>query len=214
MNPDGSNATQLASNVQNLAWSPDGERIAYVAGPPTKELHIVGVDGSGDITVPGATPGGLAGLAWSPAGERIAFEGMRDVNGGDTRTVYVINTDGTGLRDIDAPLPGPESRATGEPTWSPDGRLIALSRYILYNDLDEEWILWVTDLAKGDAWRITTGGTIDDRPSWSPNGDQIVFLRYDGNSNDVYVVRYDGTDLRRLTNTPEREEEPQFWRRR
>jgi Tol biopolymer transport system component len=51
MNPDASNATQLASNVQNLAWSPDGERIAYVAGPPTKELHIVGVDGSGDITL-------------------------------------------------------------------------------------------------------------------------------------------------------------------
>ena len=214
MQSDGSGATQLASNVQNIAWSPDGARIAYVAGPPTPELHIVGVDGSGDITVPGAVPGGLAGLAWSPDGERIAFEGLLHLPGhGETTTVYVINTDGTGLRDIDASLPGPDSRAAHEPAWSPDGRLIVLSRHILYNALDEEWNLWITDLAKGDGWRITTGGTTDVRASWSPNGDQIAFLRAHDNSNDVYVVRYDGTGLRRITDTPEFEEEPQFWRR-
>jgi Periplasmic component of the Tol biopolymer transport system len=128
--------------------------------------------------------------------------------------VYVINTDGTGLRDIDASLPGPDGRAAHEPTWSPDGRLIALNRLMYFHTPDQEQNLWLTNVAKGDGWRITTGGTGDVRESWSPNGDQITFLRYDGNSNDVYVVRYDGTGLRQITDTPEREEEPQFWRRR
>jgi Tol biopolymer transport system component len=216
MNPDGSDARQVASDVTNIAWSPDGARIAYVRAPLPLELHIVNVDGGGDVAVPGATPGGFVGLAWSPDGGRIAFEGMRSTGGlSTTTTVYVINIDGTGLRDIDASLPGPDSRAAHEPTWSPDGRLIAFDRHLLYNASDRKWNLWVTDLAKGDAWSITTGGTGDVRPSWSPNGDQITFLRFNGYSNnDVYVVRYDGTGLRQITDTPETEEEPQFWRRR
>jgi hypothetical protein len=42
----------------------------------------------------------------------------------------------------------------------------------------------------------------------------IAFLRFDGSSSDVFVVSPDGTGLRQITDTPEREEEPQFWRRR
>jgi Tol biopolymer transport system component len=125
-----------------------------------------------------------------------------------------MNIDGTGLRDIDAPLPGPDSRAAHEPTWSPDGRLLAFDRHLFYDPIHVGWNLWVTDLAKGDAWSITTGGTGDVRASWSPNGDLITFLRFDGYSNDVYVVRYDGTGLHRITDTPEHEDEPQFWRRK
>jgi len=214
MNPDGSGATQLASDLSNIAWSPDGARIAYVSASAPVQLHIVDVDGSSDVIVPGATPDGFDGLAWSPDGKRIAFEGLRDmVDYGATTTVYVINTDGTGLRDIDASLPGPDTRAAHEPAWSPDGRLIALNRHIVYSAFNEEWNLWITDLAKGDGRRITTGGTGDVRASWSPNGDQIAFVRFNGDLNDVYVVRYDGTGLRQITDTPEREEEPQFWRR-
>jgi Tol biopolymer transport system component len=214
MNPDGSGATQLASDLGNIAWSPDGARIAYVGASAPVQLHIVDVDGSSDVIVPGAMPDGFDGLAWSPDGKRIAFEGLRDmVDYGATTTVYVINTDGTGLRDIDASLPGPDTRAAHEPAWSPDGRLIALNRHIVYAAFNEEWNLWVTDPATGDGRRITKGGTGDVRASWSPNGDRIAFVRFNDDLSDVYVVRYDGTGLRQITDTPEREEEPQFWRR-
>lgn len=85
----------------------------------------------------------------------------------------------------------------------------------MYINTPDQWQnLWITDPAKSDGWRVTTGRTDDVRESWSPNGDRIAFLRYDGNSNDVYVVRYDGTGLRQITDTPEREEDPQFWRRK
>src|SRR5207253_6085150 len=37
-------------------------------------------------------------------------------------------------------------------------------------------------------------------PSWSPDGQQIVFTGYDGGWSDLFVVRRDGGELRRLTN--------------
>jgi Tol biopolymer transport system component len=207
-NLDGSNPQQVAANATNVSWSPDGKRLAYISRNPPQQLRLVNVDGSGDVIVPGATPGGFQGLAWSPDGGRIAFEGMRD----GARTVYVINTDGTGLRDVEENLPGPGSgrRSSGEPTWSPDGKRLASHRFLIYGQTSQETKLWVVTLATGDARPITTGSGTDVRPDWSPTGELIAFLRFnDGEVPDVYVVRPDGSGLTRITDTPsERDEQP------
>jgi Tol biopolymer transport system component len=210
MNPDGSAATRLVSSVGNFAWSPDGSRIAYVQSTP-HEVHVIGADGRGDTVVPGTAAGGFQGLAWSPDGTRIAFEGIRQLSPGETRTVYVVNVDGSGLRDIDLTLPGPARRASGEPTWSPDGRKLSISRSFLNPDGTRDTQLWVVTLANGDARRITSGAGDAVRPAWSPAGGQIAFLRFLGATPDVFVVRPDGGGLRQITSTPEREEAPQYW---
>jgi hypothetical protein len=47
------------------------------------------------------------------------------------------------------------------------------------------------------------------QPGWSPNGKRIVVsmaLRGAGCQEDIFTVRADGTDLRRVTNTPDSEE--------
>ena len=210
MGLDGSDARHVAMGG-GARWSPDGTRLAYI-GSPGPELRIVNADGSADVVVPGAIPGGYGGIDWAPDGRRIAFEGMR----GGHRTIYVVNTDGSQLRDIDLTLPGPESRATGSPTWSPDGRKLAFSRHVAYDLTRHETRLWVATLATRDARSITTvtGSTTDVRPDWSPDGSQIAFLRFEGDKSDVFVVRPDGSGLRRITDTPTlREESPQWLRR-
>lgn len=209
MNADGSDARVVATGVYGMAWSRDGTRLAY-GHYPGPELRIVNADGSGDVVVPGAVPGGYSGIAWAPDGRRIAFEGMR----GASRTIYVVNVDGSGLRDIDLTLPGPEIRSSGEPTWSPDGRKIAFSRHVLFGTLEDATTIWVATLATREARSITTnGGLVDVRPAWSPDGSRIAFLRFRGDRSDVFVVRPNGTDERQITDTPDiREEYPQWVR--
>jgi Tol biopolymer transport system component len=42
----------------------------------------------------------------------------------------------------------------------------------------------------------------DNLPGWSPDGSRIVFTRKQGENFDIYTIRPDGTDLRRLTTFP------------
>ena len=65
--------------------------------------------------------GGYAGdAAWSPDGSRIAFVSPR---GGVDRDVFIVNADGTDLRQLTENNAGEFS-----PTWSPDGTRLAFDR--------------------------------------------------------------------------------------
>jgi Tol biopolymer transport system component len=77
MNADGSGARVLvddleADRIYGLAWSPDGERLAFGLG--SQGIYVVGADGSGlTLAIPdGAHP------FWSPDGTRIAFGKLLD----------------------------------------------------------------------------------------------------------------------------------------
>ena len=112
MNSDGSGVRvliddqeEMISHTENLAWSPDGSRLAfdalYMGG-----FWIVGVDGSGLTKVDGKD------VRWSPTGRQLAF---RSAGG-----IWVTNADGSGRR-----LVAPVGR---NPVWSPDGSRIAYER--------------------------------------------------------------------------------------
>ena len=47
--------------------------------------------------------------------------------------------------------------------------------------------------------RLTRDPAFDGYPSWSPDGRRIAFLRWHEGMADVYVMRADGTHVRRLT---------------
>ncbi len=89
--------------------------------------------------------------------------------------------------------------------WSPDGRRIAYM-----STRGGRMDLYLLDLTGGDLRRLTDGRGFNEWPSWSPDGLTIAFAstrdgitKPPGNGHlqrDLYTIRSDGTDLRRLTN--------------
>jgi dipeptidyl aminopeptidase/acylaminoacyl peptidase len=55
-----------------------------------------------------------------------------------------------------------------EPTWSPDGKMIAFSLF---------GSIWQADAGGGEARQISTSGSYHAHPVWSPRGDRIAFLK-------------------------------------
>jgi Tol biopolymer transport system component len=101
----------------------------------------------------------------------------------------------------------PVSLSARQPDWSPDGGLIAFSSHCA-NPQNEE--IWVQDIRAKHARQLTSNGTSyfdgshDFHPSWSPDGQAIVFERdsADFSSASIYVIRHDGTGGRKLFTLP------------
>lgn len=112
--------------------------------------------------------------AFSPDGTRLAFAAPNGSPSLGRWALTVVNTDGTGLRRVTAPLVG-----DFDPWWAPDGSAVVVSR-------DERGcfeafcrVLWVIGLnGQGDR-RLdsTTGGR---QPTWSPDGGQIAYAAPEG----------------------------------
>ena len=197
MNADGSAQRRLTRSGHTPAWSPDGRRIAFVI---TGKLYVVNADGSGHRTLtPRIGDGAANSLAWSPDGRKLLVlleHGSAPLCAICDR-VYVLNADGSGLRDLtrklggSQPGPGPAS----DPVWSPDGRKIA------FVQLNRRLGVYVVN-ADGSGMRNLTPkpmGAAYAAPAWSPDGRKIAFAgERDGNS-EIYLMNADGSGQRSLT---------------
>ena len=213
MNADGSGQQNLTRNVaqdNSAAWSPDGEKIAFVSDrdgkpeghfPPETDIHVMNADGSGQQNLT-RNPAGARNPVWSPDGRKIAFE--RVVGGvGRNRNIeiYVMNADGSGQRRLTS-----NPAFDGEPVWSPDGKSIAFASD--RNQLRYHNGVYVMNADGSGQRRLTRNPAFDDRsPVWSPDGRKIAFERVVGgvgnNQNiEIYVMNADGSDQRRLTSNP------------
>jgi Tol biopolymer transport system component len=122
---------------------------------------------------------------------RLAFTGVgRD---GIICAIELTDPHGSGLTRL---TPAPLSPR--QPDWSPDGRRIAFSTHCRNPQNEEIWLV----TAKGDELsRLTKNGNDyfsgphDYHPSWSPQGDAIVFERDapDFSSAGIFIMKPDGS---------------------
>ena len=198
---DGTGVRRLTTGFKP-AWSPDGERLAFVreAGR-NADVYVADADGRNARRLTRAR-GGDVTPAWSPDGTRIAFASNR----AGLYRIYTMAADGTDVRLVAA------KRQRGDsfvPAWSPDGRLIAFSSSAWTPENPELYSIRPNGTGLQRLTR-TSGGTEvlgdDSWPTWSPDGRRIAFTSNRTGNGEIWIMRSDGRDQRRIAGTGRRDD--------
>jgi Tol biopolymer transport system component len=148
-----------------------------------------GFDQIGEAGSLAGVDSGDTALSWTPDGRHLVVG-----RGENAATVlYRIDADGTHPRRLTS-----KDGAAEDPAVSPDGRRIVFAR-------DSDLYVMASDGSHPKP--LTHGDLVETGAAWSPDGNEIAFVRgYDPDAQEggLFVMRADGTRLRRLT----RGEEP------
>lgn len=119
---------QTTDSTAKASHSPDGRRIAYVAGSRTREIWISDADGGNRQRLTNLGSRVISPLSWSPDGRKILFHART----AGPAAIYVMDVDS---RKIDRLTDG--GADDNLPAWSRDGRSI----YFVSNRTGD-WAIW------------------------------------------------------------------------
>ncbi|MBC8352801.1 MAG: PD40 domain-containing protein [Planctomycetes bacterium] len=187
-----------------LRYSPDGSQITFSRHHRNSRgtnqilvgLRIMKADGTGDRPLLSEFDSKVQiqeHASWSPDGRRLAISGGGNDTGNSSKDTFVCDIDqdfqATNLRKLAA---GEGVTMGEEPCVSPDGK------YLAFVSVDET--LWTADAdGKNKTRVIQVDGQYCHQPEWSPDGEWIAFASDRDGNVEIYKVRWDGTDLARLT---------------
>jgi Tol biopolymer transport system component len=205
---NGSNRHALTGPTNQIltkaSWSPDGTKIIMDGGlqwldsntgasnfwPPdaTGNMYVMNADGTNMVQI---TNNNMfrCNPSWQPIPIRapytpgkILFE-RKDNLGGDG--ISVINSDGTG----ETKLTSSWHTFDYSPRWSADGSTIVFARGPA-RDYRDQGNIFTMNSDGSNVTQITTSSDARN-PSFSPDGNQIVFVRSAGN---IWKINSDGTN--------------------
>ena len=200
VNADGTGGKRLRPGWGHAApaWSPDGSLIlhtsrgVFVTDPLGRHRQRI----PGTAAIPSASRAARPPAAWSRDGKKVFFLG--EVNG--RTSVYVVNVDGTGRRDLTPGL------SVGVFAVSPDG-----TRLVVSVGTDTGWAVYVVN-ARGGGLRQVTDNTFDAAdPQWSPDGKRIMFVGRELGKKmetEIYVIDATGGEARNISRNPAPDRQP------
>lgn len=170
----------------------DNGIIAFTPSGSTSELRTIEENGSPGRSIP--IPDGIAwDHAWSPDGNSLAVV-VSPIDPNKPRSIWVMQGDGSNPRRVAS------AESVSGPSWSPDGNWIAFSSKdgaqtsirVVRPDGSEDRVLH----AEGAEGTFNIFSV-----HFSPDGTELLFDRGTDSGFDIFVMKTDGSDVRRVTTT-------------
>ena len=181
--------THMEEQLYAPEYSPDDSQIVFTRHIDAANQFIAVMNRDGSNVRNLTRAGDPRDPIWSPDGSQILY------TAGTTSAyqIYVMNTDGSEVKRITQ-----MSGLRGRSDWSTDDLIATYAGNV--DKHDREIYLINADQSPQ---KITNGGD-NLAPSFSPDGEWIAFMSYrdhfwDADGCEIYIMRKDGTDVRRLS---------------
>ncbi|WP_163557116.1 Tol-Pal system beta propeller repeat protein TolB [Halomonas sp. NO4] len=175
---DGHNSQQVLESrlpILSPAWSPDGQKLAYVSFETERPAIYVQDLATGQRVRVSSFDGLNSAPAWSPDGRRLAMSLSRD----GQPEIYVMTIADRSVERITN-----SSSIDTEPDWAPDGRSLLFT-----SDRSGGPQIYRHDLASGEQERLTFTGNYNARGRFAPDGEAIFLIHR--SSSGYQVARQD-----------------------
>lgn len=183
-------------------FSPDGSKIAFQSNRDgTWQIYVMSADGSGERKLTNG-PGGNYAPYFSPDGRTVVFVSDRDGN----YEIYSMKADGSEQQRLTN-----NPAKDGNPKISPDGTKIVFESSRAAPAGRDTGQVYIINMDGSGVEAITQGRARPDcgfshsdnnRPSFSPDGQSIVFQSHDSSTCglEVFVMDASGENRRQVTN--------------
>ena len=191
--------TRLTTNAADdvsPALSPDGSKVAYVSYRDLDgdaEVYVLTVADRSliritDNTVADADP------AWSSDGARLAFASDRD----GTFDIFEADADGSNVEKITVLSDGVANDRWPDFGYFDYGDGTGDTLMAFASDRDGDWDVYIHDSYDLLLATNSLNGVVDDQPSWSNSGEQVVFHSNRNADSDVWKADFDGSNAANL----------------
>ncbi len=218
-------------------WSPDGSSLSFLASVEGRAQIFVLPIGGGEARQVTTSPTGVQAYSWRPDGRAFAFTALdeqprREGKDRFNRSfeiqnnsflqnevpmpshLWTVPAEGGQARRLTSgswslPITYPPGAPPPEPSWSPDGRTIAIERRpsAYSGDFDQNTIQLV-DAETGRLRQLTTRTHNEAQPQFSPDGKHIAYWYPKGgqtrNNTEIVVAPSEGGEGRSVTSTLDR----------
>jgi Tol biopolymer transport system component len=171
------------------SWSPDGQRLLFVAYRPDAEERVAVVPAfGGPMRVLGRADGGAA--AWSPDGREVLYTHMD--------TVIRKALDGSRsdtLSRLFAGVPG-GAFAVYTCSWGSGGHIACSAGNYAFRLSDSRWLgnlapstIWIVPRGSRPAVALDTTNALNESPVWSGDGRHLYFVSDRTGQRDIWRYR-------------------------